>query len=44
MMMMLMMMMFIWYKMLWEERERAVELRGIYQKTTQFILDAVQKV
>ena len=35
--------MFFWDKMLWAEREREGELRVIYEKTSQFILDNLEK-
>ena len=34
--------MFFWDKMLWAEREREVELRMIYKKTSQFILESLE--
>ena len=35
--------MFFWDKMLWAEREWDVELRVIYKKTSQFIIDNLEK-
>ena len=35
--------MFFWDKMLWAEREREVELRVIYKKTSQFIFENLEK-
>ena len=34
--------MFFWDKMLWAEREREVELRVIYKKTSKFILESLE--
>ena len=34
--------MFFWNKMLWAEREQEVELRVIYKKASQFILENIE--
>ena len=31
--------MYFWEKMLWQERQYAVEKRELYKKTTQFLMD-----
>ena len=36
--------MFFWDKMLWAERQQEVELRLIYKKTSQFILENIENV
>ena len=36
--------MFFWDKMLWAERHQEVELRLIYKKTSQFILENIENI
>ena len=36
--------MFFWDKMLWAERQQEVELRLIYKKTSQFILENIENI
>ena len=36
--------MFFWDKMLWAERQQEVELRLIYKKTSQFILENIDNI
>ena len=36
--------MFFWDKMLWAGRQQEVELRLIYKKTSQFILENIENI
>ena len=35
--------MYFWEKMLWQERQHAVEKRELYKKTTQFLVDHLEE-